>query len=351
MSDLVPGFLREPYRRFLEGAEALQSSHNFPVGLSPREEIWALNKARLYRYTPTRPAEERKKTPLLLVYSLINRPYIFDLRPGRSFIEYMVEQGYDLYLLDWGVPGPEDRNTTFDDYLAQYLPRAVRRVLATSGAPKLNLLGYCIGATQTTIYAALHPEQIKNLVLLTAPLDFAEKGTFGTWLDPKHFNIDRFVDSLGNVPPAMVEFGSKLLKPMENFLGTYLGLWDKLDDEASVEGWQAMDRWVHDGVPFAGEAFRQWVRDYIQENKLIKGELVISGQKIDLKKISAPLLNVIADGDHIVPNGQSLSIMEKVSSADKTLEKIPAGHVGLMIGRNARNNLWPKISRWLGERD
>ncbi|NJN99246.1 MAG: alpha/beta fold hydrolase [Anaerolineales bacterium] len=163
------------FRRYLEGTQVVRDSFDLPVGLTPRELVWALNKAKLYRYYPSQPlTRPRHPTPLLLVYALINKPYIFDLRPGRSFIEFMVNQGFDLYLLDWGAPGPEDRSIRFDDYASDYLPRAVRKMLRVSGAREFSMLGYCIGATLATLYAALYPQApLRNLILLTAPLDFS----------------------------------------------------------------------------------------------------------------------------------------------------------------------------------
>src|SRR5947209_11091763 len=144
----------------------------YPVAQTPKETVWTLNKAKLYRYIPVLPPEQRHPVPLLLIFALINRSYILDLRPGNSFVEYMVQHGYDVYLLDWGVPGPEDRNLKLDDYVLEYLPRAIRKLKSVSGNDELSILGWCIGALLTTMYAALRPETLRNLILLTAPLDF-----------------------------------------------------------------------------------------------------------------------------------------------------------------------------------
>ncbi len=265
----------------------------------------------------------------------------------------MVNQGFDLYLLDWGAPGLEDRSTRFDDYATEYLPRAVRKLLRHSGASECSMLGYCIGATLTTLYAALYPAApLRNLILLTAPLDFSQKeaGIFTSWLDQRYFNVDRFVDTLGNVPAQLIELGAKWMKPVENFVGAYTHVLDNLADPDAVENWQAMHRWVHDGVPMAGEAFRQWVKEYIQKNELIQGTHRVKGQPVNLKNIQAPLLNIAARYDHLVPLACSTSIMEVVSSQDKQLEIIPAGHVGLMGGRNTKHKLWPLLAEWLAAR-
>lgn len=351
MTDAFRAMMREVFQRYPHGMRVVAESYTTPVGLTPKDVIWTLNKARLYRYRRATPPTQR--LPLLLVYALINKPYIFDLRPSRSFVEYLLAQGFDVYLLDWGVPGPEDKHLRFDHYVGEYVPRAVRKMLRVSGASAFNLIGYCIGATITAMFAAAYPAApIRNLALLTAPLDFSNRrdSIFSIWFDEHYFDVDRLVDYFGNLPAEIIETWSKMLKPVENYVGAYTSLWEKLEDETAVDGWQAMHRWVHDGVPMAGEAFRQWVKDFVRANKLVRGELTIQGQPVRLSNIRVPLLNVVAQYDHIVPLSQSVSVMELVSSTDKRLEKIPAGHVGIMSGRGAQRGLWPMMTQWLSER-
>src|SRR5580692_9060713 len=163
------------------------------IAQTPKELVWTLNKAKLYRYVPVLPKEKRHPVPLLLIFALMNRPYILDLRPGHSFVEFMVSQGYDVFLLDWGVPGPEDKNLKFDDYALEYMPRAIRKLEAITGSEEFSMLGWCIGAILTTIYAALRPgDGLRNLMLLTAPLDFSNKQglTFARWTNEKYFDVD-----------------------------------------------------------------------------------------------------------------------------------------------------------------
>jgi polyhydroxyalkanoate synthase len=344
---------QEAYGRFVAGAKAVVDSFDAPVGLTPKELVWSLNKARLYRYAPARPPEERYPVPLLLVYALINKPFIFDLIPGRSFVEFMLEQGFDVFLLDWGAPGPEDKDTRFDDYVTEYLYRAVRRVLRVSGAREFSMLGYCLGATIATVFAALYPElPLRNLILLTAPIDFSGRpeGSLAMWLDEKNLDVDKLVNTLGNVPGELIRFWAKLLKPVENFVGAYVNLWKQVDNEAAVRGWQAINRWVEDVIPVAGEAFRQFVKDYVHGNQLITGTHEIKGRRVDLSNIEASLLNVIAQYDHLVSPSQSETIVALVSSQDKERKVIPSTHVGIMAGGRARYKLWPELAAWLAPR-
>ncbi|MDW8404983.1 PHA/PHB synthase family protein [Chloroflexus sp.] len=323
------------------------------VGQTPKEQIWALNKMRLYHYYPQVPPEQRKPVPLLLVFALINRPYIFDLRPGNSFVEYMLKHGYEVYLLDWGTPGPEDSHYDFEDFSLKFLPRAVRAMQRHSKKREFSMLGWCIGATIVTIYAAMRPDDgLRNLILLTAPIDFSDKegSTFSRWLNTEYYNVDELVRQFGNVPAAVIEYGNKMLKPVENYIGTYLKLWDNLDNPAVVEAWLAMNTWVTDNVDFPGAAFRQWVVEFFRENRLMENKLVMEGRVVDLANIKANLLNVIADKDHIVPNCQSRSIMDRVSSKDKKLIELKGGHIGIMVGSGASKRAWPLMEAWLSER-
>lgn len=323
------------------------------IAQTPKELIWSLNKSKLYRYVPVVAPEKRHPTPLLLVFALMNRPYIFDLRPGASFVEYMLAQGYDLYLLDWGAPGPEDRNLKFDDYTLDYLPRAIRKIKEVSGAREFSMLGWCIGAILTTLYAALRPDDgLRNLLLLTAPLDFGnqEAISFARWVDERYFDVDRVLDTFGNMPAEMIEYGAKALKPVDNTVGVYTRLWDSIDKPRAVEAWHAMNTWVTDNVPMAGATYRQLIVELYRENRLINGALSIRGERVDLSRIRANLINVIAEGDHITPPCQSESIMGKVGSADKELFRVPGGHIGIMAGSGAAKTTWPHINAWLAPR-
>jgi polyhydroxyalkanoate synthase len=323
------------------------------IAQTPKELIWSLNKAKLYRYTPVLPKEKRHPVPLLLVFALMNRPYILDLRPGHSFVEFMIQHGYDVYLLDWGTPGIEDKNLKFDDYTLEYMPRAIRKMKAVSGSTEFSLLGWCIGAILTTIYSALRPDDgLRNLILLTAPLDFSKKEsiTFGRWTDERYFDVDKLLAAFGNMPPEMIEYGAKALKPVENYISNYLRLWDNLDNPQVVEAWHAMNTWVTDNIPLAGAAVRQLIVDLYQNDRLMQGTMMIRGQRVDLGRLRANLLTVIAEGDHITPPCQSETVIPKVGSKDKTVMRIPGGHIGIMAGSGASKRTWPQIDGWLGSR-
>lgn len=317
------------------------------VGQTPKEVIWTYNKAKLYRYHQP---HQRHATPLFMTYALINRPYILDLTAGNSLVEYLVGEGYDVFLLDWGSPGEEDAELRLDDYVHDYIHRAAQQVLKHAECDEFSLLGYCQGGTLAAMYTALYPAAVKNLILLTTPIDFSDAGMYTTWLDPKHFDVDRLADVMGLIPAGMMDLGAKMLKPMQNFYGPYMTLLDRLDDDSFVAGWRVMDHWVNDGVAFPGAAYRQWVKQFYQGNQLINDQLSLGGKSVRLGNIRANLLNVYAELDHICQPCQSKPLMDKVSSQDKTLLAVKAGHVGVVAGRSARQNFFPKLEAWLAAR-
>ena len=323
------------------------------IAQTPKELVWTLNKAKLYRYTPVVSPEKRHPVPLLLVFAIMNRPYILDLRPGHSFVEFMVAHGYDVYLLDWGSPGIEDKDLKLDDYALEYLPRAIRKMKAVAGTEVFSMLGWCIGAILTTIYAAVRPDEgLRNLLLLTAPLDFTDRAhlTFARWTDEKYFDVEKVLDVFGNMPGEMIDYGAKALKPVDNYITNYCKLWDNLDDPRAVEAWHAMNTWVTDNIPMAGAAYRQLIVELYRNNALIQNRLHVKNEPVDLSRISANLLTVIAEGDHITPPCQSEAILGKVSSPDKEIYRIPGGHIGIMAGSRAHRTTWPYIEHWLDGR-
>jgi len=328
---------------FLAGAKVA-------TGQTPKEVIWTKNKATLYRYVP--PGEIRFPVPLLLVYALIDRPFILDLIPGNSFVEYLVQQGFDVYLLDWGVPGGEDRALSFDDYVLDYLAQAVRQVLRASRAEAVTLFGACIGGLLAAMYAALFPgPHLRNLILYATPVDCSPEylGPF-RWITAPAVRPGWLVALFGNVPPEFVGSTPRPLKAITGYLGTVLGRGDRLSQDPSLATWIALNQWVSEGIPFAGEAFRQMIHDLIQRNKLVKGEFRLRGRPVDLTNITCSLLSIAGTQDIICRVPQAEAITRLAGSGDKEFCVLEGGHIGMMAGAEARQRLWLKVHRWLQAR-
>ncbi|ABG05313.1 Poly(R)-hydroxyalkanoic acid synthase, class III, PhaC subunit [Rubrobacter xylanophilus DSM 9941] len=339
--------LLDKYRR---GMSIIVEGARIDTGQTPKEVVWTKNKARLYRYEPYR--EKKYRTPILIVYALINRPYVLDLIPGNSFIEYLVGEGFDVYMLDWGIPGDEDAEMSFEHYVLDYLPRAARKVMRTSGTEDYTLFGYCMGGTMSAMYAALFPERMRNLVLLTAPIAFPKEhlGLYALFTDSKYLDPGIMADAFGCIPGEIIDTGNRMLRPVTNYVGTYVSMWERIFEDKPMETWLAMNKWVNDGPPFPGAAFKQWITEFYQQNRLVKGEIRLRGRRVDLSNIRCPLLSVAGKKDHICTVPQAEAIMDLVSSEDKEFFVLDAGHVGLMTGRGAKKGLWPKVSGWLSER-
>mgnify|MGYP000317672036 CR=1 FL=1 len=329
-------------------ATAVPEPVDVPTGTTPRDVVWTRNKTTLYRYRPLGPRAHA--TPVLLVYALINRPYILDLRPDNSFVRHLLGEGYDVFLLDWGRPAAEDRGTTLDELIGEHLPAAVARMRRAGAGDDCTLLGYCMGGTMAAIHAALRPEGVRNLVALTTPIDFSAAGAQALWSDPDHFDAAGLVAAIGNVPASMIDMGTKLLRPVANFVEVNLSMLERMASGRDMTPWRAMNQWVNDPVAFPGAAFVQWIECFYQQNLLARDELTLGGRRVHLSDVRAPVLAVAGDRDHLVPPAMARPLVELVGSADREFLELPAGHVGLLAGSGARDVLWPAVTAWLDAR-
>ncbi len=334
-------------QRRVKGLEYLNQRET-DAGKTPKAELYRRGTLVLYHYIPQ--AEEVYRVPVLLVMSLINKPYILDLAPGQSLVEYLVQRGFDVYLVDWGVPRDEDKGLRLEDYALDFLPTCVAHVQEDSGEKEVSILGYCFGGLLSALYATQHPDgPLKNLLCLTTPIDFSEMTLQRAWTDKRYFDVDNIVDRLGNVPAELILASFDMLRPASR-LFSQIRLWDNMWNDEFVTAYRRVDRWSNDQIPFAGECFRQTVKELLQENRLAEGCFQLNGRKVDLGEITVPFMHVVAKYDHIVPYESARCLVHKVRSADCTEEIIKGGHVSLVAGRNAINRLWPRIDEWLSER-
>ena len=336
-------------KRTAKAKELLLATCDPEVGQTPRDLIYRKGKARLYRYRPT--SDAVYPVPVLMVPNLgISRPYIFDLLPGNSFIEYMVKQGFDFYLLDWGIFGDEDDGLTVDECVLRILPVMVKKLLENSQAKEVSLLGYCMGAPLSACYLALHPEApVRNFVNMAGPIDFEKAGFFTTWMDKRHFDAEKVVGAFGGMPADLIRVGFKLLKPTAD-LSSYTNLWWNMWNDRYVEGFKALNKWANEYMPIPGCFFKQWVGEFYQGNKMVKGELYFEGRRVDLSNIRCSVLVVGAQTDYIAPAACVKAMVDVVSSRDTEYVDLPGGHISLIAGRQAATVAWPKVRGWLGPR-
>jgi polyhydroxyalkanoate synthase len=330
--------------------EVLLNTGAATVGQTPSEVVWQRGRARLYHYLPL--AERAVGTPLLMVYSLINKPYILDLFPGGSFVEFLLRQGFDVYLLDWGIPTDADRHLVLEDYVQTMLPAVVRRIARDSPTGRASILGYCMGGLLVVLYAALHPRAPLDAVgCLATPVDYHRMGLLSTWSDQRFFDVDALVDRLGNIPGEMIDQQFRMLRPASEYSPVqYVQLWQNILNDRYVEQYRAVNKWARDHIPFPGECMRQVTKELSWGNKLVKDELVLGGRLVRLEAIARPFLHACATYDHIVPYESAAPLVQKVGSEDKEEIVLQGGHVSLVAGRNAVTRLWPRVAGWFAAR-
>jgi polyhydroxyalkanoate synthase len=318
-------------------------------GVTPREIVYEEDRLKLYRYIGE--GEIKHKTPLCFVFALVNRPYIVDLKEGRSVVAHFVNAGFDTYLIDWGTPTRAERFLTTDDYVNGYMDNVVNYLRERTGADQVSLLGYCMGGTLSTIYTALHQEKVRNLILLAAGIDFATReGLINLWTDPRYFDVDKFVDTMGNIPADFLQNAFLMLKPIANLIEKPINLMENIHKEEFVEDYLYMETWLNDNIPVPGEVYREFAKYLFQQNLLTKNRLPVGRHTVDLRKITCPLLNLMAKNDDLVPCAQSEPLNDLVSSRDKEKIVWPAGHIGLAVSGKAQKELWPRATEWLAKR-
>jgi polyhydroxyalkanoate synthase len=316
-----------------------------PVEPTPKDTIFRDGTAQLYRFR--RQTSGKTQLPLLLVPSMINRWYVLDLRHGASLAHGMVSAGIDTWCLDWGVPNDEDRYLAWDDVLAR-LQRMIRRVKRETGAPKVGLLGYCMGGTLAGIGTALNPDDVAALVNLAGPFDFSKGGLLRTLVDPSCFNADAIADA-GNVTPGQMQDGFLAMRPTQT-PAKLIGWLDRAHDPKAREAFDALEGWASDNIPFPAAAYRTYIKDLYQANSLIKGEHYVAGKRADLGRITCPVLTICADRDTICPPAAAAGLADHCGSTDKETITVPGGHVGAVVGSRASKFLYPALASWLEKR-
>jgi polyhydroxyalkanoate synthase subunit PhaC len=316
------------------------------VGQTPHEIVYRKHKTKLLHYKP--PGEKVHGTPLLIAYALINKPYVMDLLPGRSIIEVLVKNNFDVYLIDWGTPTSSDCNNDLNTYVNLYIDRMVDRTIALSGSDKVSLLGYCMGGTMALLYTALHQEKIRNLITMTTPFDCSSsEGLLYQW--SKDFPADEIYRTYGNCPGWLLAHSFSMLKPMGP-IDKVVDFYDGILNDKVTELFLAMEKWLSDTQDVPGRVYAEVLRYWFQQNLLAKNEMVVGDEKVDFRNITCPYLNLVAEQDTSIPPVSSMQIGDHTSSTDKELMSAPVGHIGLAVSGKALKQLWPRVVEWLQKR-
>ena len=340
--------VEKAHARTQKASEVLLDRLETKLAQTPYEIVYQEDRVKLKHYRAKKKSEY--KTPLLVVYALINRETMLDLQPGRSVVERFLDQGIDLYMIDWGYPTRKDRFLGFDDHINGYMDNMVEFIRKKNKVKKVNLMGICMGGSFCVIYSALHPEKVKNLITTVTPTNFdTDKGLLHTWM--KQLDVDSVVNTYGNLSADIMNFGFLLLNPARLMIDKYVGFFDHMDKKKFVENFVRMEKWIFDSPDLPGEVFREFIKECYQKNKLIQSKLEVGGRRVDLKKITMPVLNFYGKYDHLVPPEACNQLTQKVGSKDTEDICLNTGHIGIYVSSKCQEAFAPKIAAWLKQRD
>ena len=333
-------------QKIANGYKTLQSIDSVEIGATPKELVWSSDKIKMYHYTRTTPPT--CATPVLVSFAMLNRHDVLDLQNDRSLVKKLVEEGLDVYIMDWGYHNRSDRYLTMEDYIDGYMNDAVDFLRKRHNTPKIHKMGICQGGTFSMIYASLYPHKLKSLTTYVAPYDFSTtKCMLYKWT--KYIDVDAMVDAMGTIPGEMIDGAFGMLKPSMN-VSKYLGVIDSLEDKDKLLNFLSMEKWKSDLPAIPGEMYRKYIKDLFRDNKLVLGTFELGGRKVDLKNATMPFLNVYATEDSIIPNESTLNVMNLIGSKDKKEYPFPGGHIGVFVGGKSQKELAPAVAKWVTER-
>ncbi|EIJ42096.1 poly(R)-hydroxyalkanoic acid synthase, class III, PhaC subunit [Beggiatoa alba B18LD] len=339
--------LLEFNKKLGDGLKTLADITEIDIGVTPKEAVYKEDNLVLYRYTPI--VDHPNPIPLLVVYALVNRPYMLDLQANRSTIRGLLEAGQDVYLIDWGYPDEADRYLTLEDYIQGYLHRCVKTVCKRHGIQKINILGVCQGGTFSLCYSALYPQKVKNLITMVTPIDFhTSDNLLSHWI--KKMDVDLMVNTLGNIPGELLNWTFLSLKPFRLTGQKYLDMLDSLHTVDAAKNFLRMEKWIFDSPDQAGEAFRQFIKLFFQQNALKQNRLILGEKRVDLHNITMPILNIYATEDHIVPPAASVVLNKLIKSTDYQELAFKAGHIGIYVSGRIQKEMPATIGKWLDTR-
>ncbi|RLB09594.1 MAG: class III poly(R)-hydroxyalkanoic acid synthase subunit PhaC [Deltaproteobacteria bacterium] len=334
--------------RFRKAKDVLLGKLDTDIATTPYEVVYQIDRVKLKHYKPK--VKRSIKTPLLVVYALINRETMLDLQPGRSVVQNFLNEGLDLYMIDWGYPTRKDKFLGIDDHVNVYMDSVIDFIRKKHKIKKINLMGICMGGTFSVIYTALHPDKIKNLITTVTPTNFdTDKGLLHIWT--RQIDAKKLVRAYGNMPGDILNLGFLLLNPARLMIDKYVGFLENIDNKTFVENFIRMEKWIFDSPDVPGETFRQFIEDCYQKNLLIQNKMVVGGKKVDLRKIKVPLLNIYGKFDHLVPPEACELLTKKIGSKDTEDICLDTGHIGIYVSSKCQRELVPKIAQWLKERD
>ncbi|SDO37617.1 class III poly(R)-hydroxyalkanoic acid synthase subunit PhaC [Desulforhopalus singaporensis] len=330
-----------------KGFGVLTGELDTDISTTPYETVYSEDRVKLKHYIPEK---IRCRTPLVIIYALINRETMLDLQPGRSVVELLLKEGIEVYMIDWGYPTRKDQYQTIDDHVNGYIANIVEHICAAKEVDKVNIMGICMGGVFSIIYTALHPHRVRNLVTTVTPTNFeTDKGLLNVWM--KQTDAQVLGDAYANMPGDIMNLGFLLLNPARLMIDKYVGFLQNIDDKNYIENFIRMEKWIFDSPDVPAATFKQFIVDFYKKNLLIQSRLEIGGKRVDLKKITVPILNFYGQFDHLVPPEACDRFTSEIGSTDKEDICLKTGHIGIYVSSKCQKEFVPKIAHWLSQRD
>ena len=327
--------------------KVIQAPAEMNLEVTPHTVDYTMGKVRLLHYSlDKKPAHS---IPIVIAYALINRYHILDIHPTKSWVRNLLNQGYDVYMIDWGTPSPMDRYLDFDYYVNTYMDSCIDAVCNAASTDSVTLQGYCTGGTLAIVYAALHNSKVHNLVATAPVLDGHRDTTVVSNLS-KHLDVDKLVDTVGNMPPEFMYYCFSVLKPFEQGIEKYLNFFKNIDNKRYVDNFLRVEKWLSDTPPIPGELFREWIKNIYQKNLLVKNAMIVGDKRVDLRDIHMPVFTQVAVGDHLVSPECSMPLHYAVGSSEKIMRIYPTGHVGMIASSLSQKRVLPELGSWLSKR-
>ncbi|MBL0235154.1 MAG: class III poly(R)-hydroxyalkanoic acid synthase subunit PhaC [Saprospiraceae bacterium] len=334
--------------KFRKVYQTLKNIDAVEVATTPKELVWQCDKVKMFHYIRETPAT--CKIPVLVSFALMNRHDVLDLQPDRSLMKKLLDEGLDIYIMDWGYPTRADRYLTIEDYILGYMNDAVDFIRAKHKVPKINKMGICQSGLFSMVYASIFPEKLQSLVTYVAPFDLTDTNCTMLYKWSKYIDVDTMVDTQGIIRADVMNSAFGMLKPSMD-IAKYFGVMDMMEDQDKLINFLRMEKWKNDCPDLSGEMYRKYIKDFFRDNKLIKGTFELDGKVVNLKNMTVPYLNVYATEDNIIPNKSTIAIMDQLTgSKDKQLYAFPGGHIGVFVGAKSQKELAPKVAQWVSER-
>jgi len=322
--------------------------HSVQIHETPKTKVWEQHKVKLFHFEPI--TTQTTQTPVLIVYAMVNRPYIVDLQPDRSLVRKLLEKGHEVYLLDWGYPDISDSDLKLEDFIDGYLKESVEWICQHHEVSNVHLLGICQGGTLSLCFTALHQARICSLITMVTPVDFHTPDNLLTHLC-REIDIDLLIDTMGNLSGQWLNGLFLSLKPYRLMSQKYVQLLDNIENKEIVDNFLRMEKWIFDSPDLPAETARQFIKSFFQENALIKGQFYLNQKPVNLKEITVPIFNIYGLQDHIVPPSCCRALKDYISSEDYRELAFDGGHIGIYVSGRAQREIAPSISEWLSAHD